>query len=140
MSSHMHFVVDEIRRAANRALVNAPRGEASRIAEEAGISRAALSRFRHGTYNGDNVMVAERLATVLKSRETADAISSGRALLNWLVMTKRGLRLVKSRPTVENLRKSDPDATIFRLYFDPDTEEIFTIKESELTKLVSAKA
>jgi hypothetical protein len=126
-----HFVVDEIRRAANRALVNAPKGEAARIADEAGISRATLSRFRHASYDGDNVMVAERLAKVLRSRETADAISSGRARLNWLIMTKRGLRLVKSAVTLEKARQADPDATIFRVWFDLGTQEILTLNENE---------
>lgn len=112
----------------NDYLGTAARGTAGRLAAEAGISGAALSMFRSDTYGAGSEHVAAKLAEVLESREAADAILSGRFKPWWLVNTRTGLRIVKRRETVKQIRDREPDAYVIQVWRGPSPEEIHFVR------------
>jgi len=121
-------LVEAVRTDVNRALSGARKGEASRLAAQAGFSATTLSRFRSGTYQGNEELVAEKLGEILQSVQIADAVAAGRAKLNWLMAINGGLRLVKTRRGLDHLRTEYPEAPVFIVWFDPASNEVHLVK------------
>jgi len=119
--------VERIRKRVNDHLEHAGKGEAARLAHEAGISPGTLSKFRSGTYTGKAAAVAARLAQILQSRDTAEAIASGRFKLAWLVNTRNGLRLIKRVQALDALRALYPDAHVLQVWQGKEPHDVHIV-------------
>jgi DNA transposition AAA+ family ATPase len=109
-------VQERVRRSLNEYLAGAPRGEAKKLADEAGISPTSVSLFRSGKYCGDARRVAAKLGEALKKSRAARLIGSGEARPLWLVNTRKSLRLVGRWETVERIRAAEPDAHVVQVW------------------------
>jgi len=107
-------------------LAAAPKGRAAELAREAGISAGTLSKIRRGSYGGNGEKIVEKLAAIIRDREAAEALASGKGRLSWLISVapasrrSPGLRLVKRSETVDAIRERYPDSRIFQLWHGPE--------------------
>jgi transcriptional regulator with XRE-family HTH domain len=124
-------MIEQTRNRINETLTGANKGQAKRLAAEAGISASTLSRFRAGTYAGRSDLVAARLAEALDSRDAATAIMEGRLKLAWLVSGPSGVRLVRTAKTLEKVTAGQPEAVIVQVWRGQSPDEIYFVRSGK---------
>lgn len=102
-------------------------GTASKLAEEAGISKGRLSEFLRGNYRGNNVGTAEKLSPIVAEKLALADITKGRREMFYVVQyqAKHGLNFTKtkSRTTALTWLETRLKAVGWTQFMDPSGKE-----------------
>lgn len=114
--------INSVRHELNEILTNEPSVTASSIARDINLSKATLSKFRHGVYPGNNSMIADRLAEWFGSRKIAREQMAGNLKQVWLVRTSpERIKVVRTRRALDKALTEAPDAYVVTIWLGMHT-------------------
>jgi transcriptional regulator with XRE-family HTH domain len=113
-----------VSRRLSRYLATQPRGAASQLASDLGLSRATVSRIKNGTYEGSSSLI-ERLGEEIDVREAAEKIAAGEMTLMWLVHIGSGnVRSFKTKPALDRFRAKHPDCHVMSVWYGNEPTDV----------------
>ena len=119
--------INSVRHELNEILETEPTVTASSIARDINLSKATLSKYRHGIYPGNNSMISDRLAEWMGSRKIAKEQMAGNLKQVWLVrLSPDRIRIVKTRRALEKALATTPEAHVITMWLGmQDIRDVF---------------
>ena len=114
----------DVRTLVNKFLHKTGRGGVTWLAREAGVSKTAVSQFRHGNYPGTVKRIQAKLRAVLDRTVIMDRVSTGELRPAWLVNSPDGLRLVKRRTALDAILERQPQAHVITVWVGRDLSDV----------------
>ena len=121
----------DMRTLVNKFMHRVGRGGVTWLANEAGVSKTAVSQFRHGAYPGSTKRLEAKLRAVLDKTVIMDRVATGELRPAWLVNTPGGLRLVKRRSALDPIREQYPFVHIVTIWIGRDLKDLHFTEESD---------
>ncbi len=115
----------------NKFLHRAGYGGLTRLAKKAGVSKATISLVRNGKYPANAAKLEQKLKLILDEAYTKSRIATGRLRIAWLVNTRDGLRLVRSRSFLRRLRDEYPDMHVVNVWTGEEPKDVYFTEEGQ---------